>query len=70
VAVSPRFRAYDVANFGFGKFAHVELVSINHDGKMVLVGGRHNDEVQPCRCPYRSTRRPAHMTWTCSRSTQ
>uniref|UniRef100_A0ACD5ZZ96 Uncharacterized protein n=1 Tax=Avena sativa TaxID=4498 RepID=A0ACD5ZZ96_AVESA len=46
VAASPRFRAYDVADFGFGKPARVELVSMNHDGEMVLVGGRHDGEVQ------------------------
>jgi hypothetical protein len=46
VAASPRFRAYDVADFGFGKPARVELVSMNHDGEMVLVGGRHEGEVQ------------------------
>uniref|UniRef100_A0ACD6AFP1 Uncharacterized protein n=1 Tax=Avena sativa TaxID=4498 RepID=A0ACD6AFP1_AVESA len=46
VAASPRFRAYDVADFGFGKPARVELVSMNHDGEMILVGGRNDGEVQ------------------------
>ncbi|KAE8766763.1 Anthocyanin 5-aromatic acyltransferase [Hordeum vulgare] len=46
VAASPRFRAYDAADFGFGKPARVELVSMNHDGEMVLVGGRTHGEVQ------------------------
>ncbi|KAF0897686.1 hypothetical protein E2562_000404 [Oryza meyeriana var. granulata] len=46
VAASPRFRAYDAADFGFGKPARVELVSMNHDGEMVLVGGRRDGEVQ------------------------
>ncbi|VAI75732.1 unnamed protein product [Triticum turgidum subsp. durum] len=46
VAASPRFRAYEAADFGFGKPARVELVSMNHDGEMVLVGGRRDGEVQ------------------------
>lgn len=46
VAASPRFRAYDAADFGFGRPARVELVSMNHDGEMVLVGGRREGEVQ------------------------
>ncbi|TVU43003.1 hypothetical protein EJB05_09432 [Eragrostis curvula] len=46
VAASPRFRVYDAADFGFGKPARVELVSMNHDGEMVLVGGRRDGEVQ------------------------
>ncbi|KAM3211045.1 hypothetical protein ACQJBY_064714 [Aegilops geniculata] len=46
VAASPRFRAYEAADFGFGKPGRVELVSMNHDGEMVLVGGRREGEVQ------------------------
>ncbi|KAL5230857.1 hypothetical protein ABZP36_029633 [Zizania latifolia] len=46
VAASPRFHAYDAADFGFGRPARVELVSMNHDGEMVLVGGRRDGEVQ------------------------
>ncbi|KAL6840816.1 hypothetical protein ACP4OV_029342 [Aristida adscensionis] len=46
VAASPRFRVYDAADFGFGRPARVELVSMNHDGEMVLVGGRRDGEVQ------------------------
>ncbi|KQJ95200.1 phenolic glucoside malonyltransferase 2 [Brachypodium distachyon] len=46
VAASPRFRAYEASDFGFGKPARVELVSMNQDGEMVLVGGRRDGEVQ------------------------
>lgn len=46
VAASPRFKAYEVSDFGFGKPARVELVSMNNDGEMVLVGGRRDGEVQ------------------------
>jgi hypothetical protein len=46
VAASPRFRVYDAADFGFGRPRRVELVSMNHDGEMVLVGGRSEGEVQ------------------------
>uniref|UniRef100_A0A453DSE4 Anthocyanin 5-aromatic acyltransferase n=1 Tax=Aegilops tauschii subsp. strangulata TaxID=200361 RepID=A0A453DSE4_AEGTS len=56
VAASPRFRAYEAADFGFGKPARVELVSMNHDGEMVLVGGRGDGEVQAS-----VSINPAHM---------
>ncbi|KAF7020473.1 hypothetical protein CFC21_033566 [Triticum aestivum] len=56
VAASPRFRAYEAADFGFGKPARVELVSMNHDGEMVLVGGRRDGEVQAS-----VSMDPAHM---------
>ncbi|XP_062196777.1 phenolic glucoside malonyltransferase 2-like [Phragmites australis] len=46
VAASPRFRVYEAADLGFGQPARVELVSMNHDGEMVLVGGRRDGEVQ------------------------
>ncbi|KAF8662407.1 hypothetical protein HU200_055987 [Digitaria exilis] len=46
VAASPRFRVYEASDFGFGRPARVELVSMNHDGEMVLVGGREEGEVQ------------------------
>ncbi|CAL5003802.1 unnamed protein product [Urochloa decumbens] len=46
VAASPRFRVYEASDFGFGRPARVELVSMNHDGEMVLVGGRGDGEVQ------------------------
>nr|CAD1826392.1 unnamed protein product [Ananas comosus var. bracteatus] len=39
VAASPRFRVYET-DFGWGKPTRVELVSMNHDGEIVLVGGR------------------------------
>lgn len=46
VAASPRFRVYEASDFGFGRPARVELVSMNNDGEMVLVGGRGDGEVQ------------------------
>jgi hypothetical protein len=46
VAASPRFRVYEASDFGFGRPARVELVSMNHDGEMVLVAGRKDGEVQ------------------------
>jgi hypothetical protein len=46
VAASPRFRVYEASDFGFGRPKRVELVSMNHDGEMVLVGGRRDGEVQ------------------------
>uniref|UniRef100_A0A0A9AHR8 Anthocyanin acyltransferase n=1 Tax=Arundo donax TaxID=35708 RepID=A0A0A9AHR8_ARUDO len=46
VAASPRFRVYESADLGFGRPARVELVSMNNDGEMVLVGGRRDGEVQ------------------------
>jgi hypothetical protein len=46
VAASPRFRVYEASDFGFGRPARVELVSMNCDGEMVLVGGREDGEVQ------------------------
>ncbi|KAK3122835.1 hypothetical protein QOZ80_8AG0619050 [Eleusine coracana subsp. coracana] len=46
VAASPRFRVYEASDFGFGWPQRVELVSMNHDGEMVLVGGRGDGEVQ------------------------
>ncbi|CAL5008146.1 unnamed protein product [Urochloa decumbens] len=46
VAASPRFRVYEASDFGFGRPVRVELVSMNHDGEMVLVGGRGDGEVQ------------------------
>uniref|UniRef100_A0ACD5W7X1 Uncharacterized protein n=1 Tax=Avena sativa TaxID=4498 RepID=A0ACD5W7X1_AVESA len=46
VAASPRYRAYEATDFGFGMPARVEMVSMNHDGEMMLVGGRREGEVQ------------------------
>jgi hypothetical protein len=46
VAASPRYRAYEATDFGFGMPARVEMVSMNHDGEMMLVGGRQDGEVQ------------------------
>ena len=46
VAASPRFRVYEASDFGFGRPARVELVSMNRDGEMVLVGRREDGEVQ------------------------
>uniref|UniRef100_A0ACD5TYI7 Uncharacterized protein n=1 Tax=Avena sativa TaxID=4498 RepID=A0ACD5TYI7_AVESA len=46
VAASPRYKAYEATDFGFGMPARVEMVSMNHDGEMMLVGGRREGEVQ------------------------
>jgi hypothetical protein len=46
VVASPRFRVYEASDFGFGRPARVELVSMSHDGGMVLVAGREDGEVQ------------------------
>jgi hypothetical protein len=46
VVGSPWFRGYQAADFGFGKPALVEVVSMNHDGEMMLLGGRRDGEVQ------------------------
>ena len=46
VAASPRFRVYEASDFGFGRPARVEHVSMNHDGEMVVFGGRGDGEVQ------------------------
>ncbi|TVU12373.1 hypothetical protein EJB05_46014, partial [Eragrostis curvula] len=46
VASSPHHRVHDATDFGFGKPARVELVSMNHDGEMALFGGRRDGEVQ------------------------
>jgi hypothetical protein len=46
VAASPRFRVYEASDFGFGRPARVELVSMNNDGEMVLVAGREDGVVQ------------------------
>ena len=46
VAGSPRFSMYEASDFGFGRPARVEHVSMNHDGEMVLVAGRADGEVQ------------------------
>ncbi|XP_010917117.1 malonyl-coenzyme A:anthocyanin 3-O-glucoside-6''-O-malonyltransferase-like [Elaeis guineensis] len=45
VVGSPRFRVYET-DFGWGRPARVELVSMNHDGEVVLVAGREEGEVQ------------------------
>ncbi|KAJ6791812.1 transferase family protein [Iris pallida] len=45
VAGSPRFKAYE-ADFGFGRPDRVELVSMNRDGEVALVGGKDEGTVQ------------------------
>lgn len=46
VVGSPRLRFYEAADFGFGRPARVELVSMNNDGEVVLFAGRQDGEVQ------------------------
>ena len=46
VAASPQYQAYAATGFGFGMAAHVEMVSMNHDGEMMLVGARRDGEVR------------------------
>jgi hypothetical protein len=46
VVASPWFLAYEGTDFGFGKPALAEAVSMNFDGEMMLLGGRHDGEVQ------------------------
>lgn len=45
VSASPRFRVYET-DFGFGRPDRVELVSMNHDGEVALVGGKEEGSVQ------------------------
>jgi hypothetical protein len=40
VSGSTRFPAYQVADFGWGPPTRTELVTMNHDGQVVLVGGK------------------------------
>lgn len=56
VVGSPLFHAYEAADFGFGKPALAESVSMNHDGEMMLLGGRRQGEVQVSVSIH-----PAHM---------
>ncbi|CAM0948447.1 unnamed protein product [Alopecurus aequalis] len=46
VVGSKWFQVYEVTDFGFGKPALAEVVSMNHDGEMMLLGGRQVGEVQ------------------------
>ncbi|XP_072981373.1 anthocyanin 5-aromatic acyltransferase-like [Typha angustifolia] len=46
VAASPRFKVYELSDFGWGKPSRVELVSMNRDGEVVLVGAREEGKVQ------------------------
>ncbi|CAA6664486.1 unnamed protein product [Spirodela intermedia] len=39
----PDLRVYETADFGFGRPARVELVSMNHDGDVVLVAAREEE---------------------------
>ncbi|TVU43000.1 hypothetical protein EJB05_09429, partial [Eragrostis curvula] len=40
VSGSTRFPAYEATDFGWGQPARTELVSMNHDGQLVLVAGK------------------------------
>ncbi|KAJ3673773.1 hypothetical protein LUZ60_005765 [Juncus effusus] len=42
---SPRFRAYET-DFGWGKPGRVELASMNHDGEVVMLGGKDEGTIQ------------------------
>ncbi|CAN6283709.1 unnamed protein product [Urochloa humidicola] len=46
VAGDPVYRLYEVADFGFGRPGRIEAVSMNHDGRIMLRGGRRRGEVQ------------------------
>ena len=46
VSGSPRFRAYEVADFGWGKPRRTEPNKMDHDGLVALMGGRDGHEVQ------------------------
>ncbi|OEL24432.1 hypothetical protein BAE44_0014548 [Dichanthelium oligosanthes] len=43
IAASPRFYVYEASDFRFGRPPRVELVSMNHDGEMMLIGRRCRD---------------------------
>ncbi|KAJ6847402.1 malonyl-CoA:anthocyanidin 5-O-glucoside-6''-O-malonyltransferase-like [Iris pallida] len=45
VSASPRFRVYET-DFSFGRPDRVELVSMNHEGEVALVGGKEEGSVQ------------------------
>ncbi|KAJ6804634.1 malonyl-CoA:anthocyanidin 5-O-glucoside-6''-O-malonyltransferase-like [Iris pallida] len=45
VSASPRFRVYET-DFGFGRPDRVELVSMNHEGEVAMVGGKEEGSVQ------------------------
>ena len=45
VSASPRFRVYE-SDFGWGNPGRVELVSMNYDGEVALVGGEEEGMVQ------------------------
>lgn len=46
VSGSPGFRAYEVADFGWGRPRRTEPIRMNHDGQLALVRGRDGDGVQ------------------------
>jgi hypothetical protein len=43
---SPAFRAYEVADFGWGRPRRTKPIRMNHDGQLALVRGRDGDGVQ------------------------
>ncbi|XP_039123591.1 anthocyanin 5-aromatic acyltransferase-like [Dioscorea cayenensis subsp. rotundata] len=49
IAGSSSFRAYEI-DFGVGCPSRTELVSMNHEGQVVLVGGRKQGEIQMSVC--------------------
>uniref|UniRef100_A0ACD5WLR5 Uncharacterized protein n=1 Tax=Avena sativa TaxID=4498 RepID=A0ACD5WLR5_AVESA len=46
VSGSPGFRAYDIADFGWGKPTRTESTRMNHDGQLALMGARDGHGVQ------------------------
>ncbi|XP_039123813.1 anthocyanin 5-aromatic acyltransferase-like [Dioscorea cayenensis subsp. rotundata] len=55
IAGSSSFRAYNI-DFGVGRPSRTELVSVNHEGQVVLVGGREEGEIHMSVCLS-----PSHM---------
>lgn len=42
---SPRFKSYET-DFGWGKPDRIELASMNHDGEVVMIGGKDEGTIQ------------------------
>ncbi|CAM0901902.1 unnamed protein product [Alopecurus aequalis] len=46
VSGSPSFKAYDIADFGWGKPSRTEPIRMNHDGQVALMGAKDGHGVQ------------------------
>ncbi|KAJ0988586.1 hypothetical protein J5N97_006942 [Dioscorea zingiberensis] len=46
IVASPRFKVYEVSDFGWGRPCKVELLPMNHEGEIVLFGAREEGGVQ------------------------